>query len=516
MNKIRILWTDDEIDFLKSHILFLENKGFEVLTSSNADDTLHILTKEKVDIVFLDENMPGKSGLEILPEIKTIYAEVPVVMITKSEEENLMEEAIGSQIDDYLIKPVNPNQILLCIKKCIDQKKLVSQKTQQAYQAEFGRLGTLINQAGSFDDWAHVFTKLVYWELEFEKSNHQGMEEVLKTQKSEANKQFSKFVKANYKFWIKGENKPVMSMDIFPKYVFPLLNRGEKVVFLLIDNLRYDQWKVLYSSLQDYFRVETDHIYCSILPTATQYARNTMFSGLMPAEISKKFPEWWVYDDETEGKNLFEEELLKNQMERRGQITPFIYKKIIHAEDGQKLLDQITNYINQPLTVLVYNFVDMLSHARTDSKMIKELAADERAYRSLTLSWFQNSALLEVIKKLSELNFRLVLTTDHGTMRVNRPVKVIGDRKTSLNLRYKTGRNLNYPPNDVFEIIRPEEAGLPRSNVSSRYIFALNDTFFAYPNNYNYYVTYYKNTFQHGGVSMEEMLVPVITLTPKA
>lgn len=516
MKKIRILWTDDEIDFLKAHIIFLEEKGYEIITASNADDALKIIKEQDLDLIFLDENMPGKGGLDILPEIKTIVPEVPVVMITKSEEENIMNEAIGAQIDDYLIKPVNPKQILLTIKKFIDQRKLVSEKTISSYQSEFGKIGILINQAGSMPDWTEIYKKLVYWELELDKSDSSGMNEVLQMQNVEANQEFVKFVKRNYSNWMTDSlNKPFMSPDVFKQEVFPLLDQGSNVVFLLIDNLRYDQWKTIAPALQDYYWTEKEELYCSILPTATQYARNAIFSGLMPAEIQEKYPQWWLHDDEPEGKNQYEKELLRELLTRSGRETSFHYEKITNLDAGKKFSEQLTNHLNHPLVAVVYNFVDMLSHARTESKIIRELAPDEKAYRSLTLSWFQNSYLFDVLKFLSGQKVKVVLTTDHGTIRVQRALKVIGDRKTSTNLRYKTGRNLDYDPGEVFEIKDPEKAGLPKANVSSRYIFANNDDFFAYPNNYNHYVKYYKNTFQHGGISLQEMLIPLLVLTPK-
>ncbi|MEA1896367.1 MAG: PglZ domain-containing protein [Bacteroidota bacterium] len=516
MKKIRILWTDDEIEFLKAHIIFLEEKGYEILTASNADDALKKIKEQDLDLVFLDENMPGRGGLDILPEIKSLVPETPVVMITKSEEENIMEEAIGAQIDDYLIKPVNPKQILLTIKKFIDQKKLVSEKTINSYQTEFGKIGILINQADSISDWIDIYKKLVHWELELEKSDTSGMNEVLQMQNTEATQEFSKFIKKNYSGWLDGSlETPFMSPDIFKQEIFPLLDEGTNVVFLLIDNLRYDQWKTIAPSLQDYFSIEKEELFCSILPTATQYARNAIFSGLLPVEIQRKYPNWWFNDDDDEGKNQYEQELLRELLVRSGRNTSFHYEKITNLDAGKKFSEQLANYLNHPLVAVVYNFVDMLSHARTDSNMIRELAADEKAYRSLTLSWFQNSYLFDVLKFLSGQNVKVVLTTDHGTIRVQRALKVIGDRKTSANLRYKTGRNLDYNPGAVFEIKDPEKAGLPKANVSSRYIFANNDDFFAYPNNYNHYVKYYKDTFQHGGISLQEMLIPLVVLTPK-
>lgn len=516
MKKIRILWTDDEIDILRSHIIFLEDKGYEVLTASNADDAISIVGDEELDLILLDENMPGKGGLEVLPLLKEMAPDVPIVMITKSEEENIMEDAIGAKIDDYLIKPVKPNQILLSIKKLIEQKRLISDKTMAGYQAGFGEISRMINMAGSFEDWTEIYKRLVYWELELENSDSGDMEGVLQMQAVEANKEFSKFIQKNYKDWLNGvSERPVLSPDILSKWVFPLIDKGEKVVLLIIDNFRFDQWKTVYPILQDDFKIESEEVFCSILPTATQYARNAIFSGLMPLEIQKRFPQWWYFDEDSEGKNMFESELLDKQLQRHSKTYSFHYEKISNADAGQRFLNNLPNLLNNDLIAVVYNFVDMLSHARTESEMVRELAGDEKAYRSITQSWFRHSPILDVVKMLAEKKVKLIITTDHGTTKVNHPVKVIGDRNTSTNLRYKTGRNLDYNPKEVFEIRRPEEIDLPKSNISSKFIFARSDDFLLFPKNYNYYVNYYKDTFQHGGISLQEMLIPFVILSPK-
>ncbi len=517
MKRARILWTDDEIDILKSHIIFLEEKGYEVLTASNADDALKIIENENLDLVFLDEHMPGKGGLEILPVIKSISPEIPVVMITKSEEENIMEQAIGSQIDDYLIKPVNPKQILLTLKKFLEQKQLVSQKTISDYQSQFGILSQMINNAGTPEHWTDIYKKLVFWELEIEKAGLDGLDEILRMQKAEANQGFSKFIKRDYEGWLSDpQSRPLLSPDLFPKEIFPALDKGQKIVMILIDNLRYDQWRALYPFIQDFYRIEKEILYFSILPTATQYSRNAIFSGLMPRDIQKQFPGWWIYDDEEETKNQYESELFLKQLERLNKSHQFYYEKIIDAHAGQKFLVRLSNALNPPLTILVYNFVDMLSHARTDSRMIKALAGDEKAYRSLTISWFRHSSLLELIKELAQKEIKIVVTTDHGTTLVQNPVKVVGDRHTSTNIRYKTGKSLEYNPKEVLEVMDPGRFGLPSSTISSKYIFAMNDDFMVFPKKYHQFVNYFKDTFQHGGISMQEMLIPYVVLNPKS
>ena len=517
MRKIRILWTDDEIDLLRPYIIFLKEKGYEVMTASNGDDAIRLVQKYHFDLIFLDENMPGLSGLETLNKIKTILFSVPVIMITKSEEENIMDAAIGSKIADYLIKPVNPNQILLAIKKNIDTKELVTRETTTAYQSEFRNIGLLIDAAKTYIDWEDIYRRIVYWELELEKLNETGMSDILMMQKAEADLGFAKFIKSNYLSWfdVKTVNKPLLSHNVFRERIFPLIENKRKVFVILVDNLRYDQWKTINPILNDYFIIEEDEIFCSILPTVTQYARNAMFAGLMPKEIQELNPSLWLNDDEEGAKNMNEKELLVKQLARFGKNCRFHYEKILNSKAGKRLVENFSDLLQYDLVVVVYNFIDMLSHANTEMEMIRELAGSDSAYRSLTHTWFQHSHLHDLIKLLSSKDITVVITTDHGSLRVNAPVKVIGDRKTSANLRYKMGKNMNYNPKDVFEIKDPFEAHLPKSNVTSKFIFALQNDFLVYPNNYNYYANYYKNTFQHGGISLEEMLVPLITMISK-
>jgi len=515
MKKVRILWADDEIDLLKVQVLFLEEKGYEVITVNNGFDALQIASSDDFNIIFLDENMPGMSGIETLYKLREFNTSTPVVMITKNEEEDMMDEAIGSKISDYLIKPVNPKQILLTIKKNVDDKRLITEKTSANYRTEFGKLGMMISDKLKFDEWKELYRKLVYWDLELEKSNDPGLAEIIKMQKNDANLAFNKYIKNNYTTWFSKTNndKPLMSPQIFRQVVFPQLEKFKTVV-IIIDNLRYDQWKVMQPQIEEVLKVESDELYLSILPTATQYARNAIMAGLMPLEISKLHKDLWTSDDEDESKNNHEDQLLATQLNRNGIKHSFYYDKVSNTRNGKKITETASEILQNRLSVIVYNFIDMLSHARTDTEMVRELVADEASYRSLTSGWFKHSYLLEFLKEIAAYNepIKIIITTDHGTVQVANPIKVIGDRDTTTNLRYKQGRNLNYKAKEVFEITKPETVHLPSENLSSSYIFAGHNDFFAYPNNYNHYVRYYKNTFQHGGVSLEEMLIPIITL----
>jgi CheY-like chemotaxis protein len=519
MEKVRILWADDEIDLLKPQLLFLEKRGYEVTTVTNGYDALEECeTNNDFDVVFLDESMPGITGLETLAKIKEAYPRLPVVMITKNEAENVMEEALGSQISDYLIKPVNPNQILLTLKKIVDNKRLVREKTTSDYQQEFRQLMMEINSGPNIEEWAEIYRKLINWEIKIDKSNSTQMGEILSMQKSEANQEFSKFVVKNYVDWVNERTEaPIMSNTLLRRKVFPELKDDMPTILLVLDNLRFDQWKVIEPMVTDLFRIEEESFFYSILPTSTQYSRNSIFAGLMPSEIQEYYPEWWLNDNEKGGKNMHEHDLLSEQIRRtfRKEVK-FDYIKVTNVNKAKEMQDNILNYLNNDLMVIVYNFIDMLSHARTEMEVLKELAGDEKAYRSLTRSWFENSPLWTALKRAADnQEFQLIITTDHGTIRVNQPSKVVGDRETTTNLRYKVGRNLQYDRKDVLEIKDPKKGKLPRPNVSSTFIFAKEDKFFLYPNNYNYYNNYYRDTFQHGGISLEEVICPVVKLSRK-
>lgn len=509
-----ILWVDDEIELLKAYIIFLEKKEYKVITATNGQDALDLCRDNAFDMIILDENMPGLSGLETLTMIKDINPVVPIVMVTKSEEEDIMNQAIGSKISDYLIKPVNPNQILLTLKKHLNKREIETEVTNTGYRQDFARIGMQINDSYTTDDWKEVYKRLVSWELKLSDTDSE-MADLLQTQKAEANKEFAKFIRRNYLDWVQvGAERPIMSPDIFKTTIFPLLDQGEKVFLIVFDNFRYDQWREIAKEIaEDY--VFDEQLCVSILPTATQYARNAIFSGLMPLQIQQMFPQLWVDEDEEEGKNLNEEALIQTQLDRYRRSHTFSYFKLNNSSETDKLIGRLKNLLSNDLNVFVVNFIDMLSHARTESRMVRELASDERAYRSITASWFRNSPLRELFRQLALTDAKVVITTDHGSIRVNNPIKVIGDKNTNTNLRYKLGKNLGYNAKQVYEIKTPKAALLPAPNISTTYIFAQNDDFFAYPNSYNYYVSYFKSTFQHGGISMEEMLVPLVTLQNK-
>lgn len=518
MNKIKILWVDDEIESLQSQKIFLEGKGYSVHTLTNGFDAIDYVKDNPVDVVLMDETMPGITGLETLAKIKQVNRQIPIVLITKNETENLMDDAIGSQISDYLIKPVNPNQVLLSLKKILDNKRLVAEKTTTAYQQQFRNLFMALNSNPDYNEWMEIYKKLVYWELEMEKSDSPEMQEVLQNQKNEANTEFFKFISKNYSSWVspKSTDGPVMSHTMMQFKVLPHIEENIPLFFILIDNLRFDQWKAIQPVFSESLRIVEEDSFYSIIPTATHYARNAIFSGLLPIDIEKKFPAEWKNDDEEGGKNLNEKEFLLAQLKRLGKSNLKVsYTKVVNNQAGLDLVNNIHNLMENDLNVIVYNFVDMLSHARTEMEMLKELASDEISYRSITKSWFEHSPLHQALKKIADKKVKVIMATDHGSIKVKTPYKVVGDKQTTTNLRYKHGRNLNYEPKEVLAFRNPREAGLPVPTVNSSYIFAKEDGFLCYPNNYNYYVNYYRNTFQHGGISLEEMIVPVIRMQSK-
>ena len=512
----QILWADDEIDQLRPHIIFLENKGFKVTPVTNGEDAITLIRGNNYDLVFLDEQMPGMDGITTLGKIKDLKPMLPVVMITKSEEEHIMEDAIGSKISDYLIKPVNPNQILLTIKRILDRSRIQNEKTAQQYLKSFTQISNSINSKSSWQECIKVYKQLTQWDIELE-SGDEALQQVLYDQVQQANKEFGKFIRSEYAYWLKdGEtDRPLLSPDIIKEYVFPRLSDEKPVFFILIDCMRYDQWLVFENMLSDYYNIETDFYY-SILPTATPYSRNAIFAGLYPSEIERNYPNLWTLQDDNETSlNRFEQELLEEQFLRKKLNIKPKYEKVLHAEDNKKIQDRIKNYLQQPFSAFVFNFVDTLVHSRSDSDVLKEISPDVSAFRGLTKAWFSHSALFNIFKILSKEDCTIIVTTDHGSVRALRDTKVIGDRDTSTGLRYKYGKHLKVNSDDAIFVKNPADYKLPRSVMAMNYVLATEDYFFVYPTNYNRFQNKYKDTFQHGGASMEEMILPVAVLNPK-
>ncbi len=513
---IHILWADDEIEALRPHIIFLENKGFNVTPVTNGEDAVSVVSEKKVDLVFLDEQMPGLDGLTTLGLIKQKNPLLPVVMITKSEEEAIMEDAIGAKISDYLIKPVNPNQILLTIKRILDRKRLTNEKAAQSYLQSFRTISAQIDSRPGWKEWISIYTQLTAWEIELENGD-EGLQQVLQDQIAQANTEFGKFIEEEYPYWLdqKLPNRPVLSPDIFKEYVLPDLDKADSTFFILIDCMRYDQWLQFENLLTDFYNIDTEFYY-SILPTATPYSRNAIFAGLYPSQIERRYPDLWRNADSDETSiNKFEPELLGELLQRNGHDIKPRYEKVIQQDDGKRIADRIANYTQSPLNAFVFNFVDTLVHSRSDSDVLKEIAPDVAAFRSLAKTWFAHSNLLQIFKDLSKKNVRIVVTTDHGSVRALRDTKVLGDRNTSTSLRYKFGRQLKSEREASIVANDPAQYKLPKISNTTNYIFAKEDYYFVYPTNYQKFRNKYKDTFQHGGASMEEMILPVSVLTPK-
>ena len=519
MTAPRILWVDDEIDLLRSHVMFLEDKDYDVETASNGADALDIVREGPFDVVLLDEQMAGMDGLETLEGIKELRPELPVVLVTKSEEEDLMERALGSQISDYLTKPVNPSQILLTCKRLLERSQLRQESLSQEYLQSFNEISQTLQEPLSHAEWTELYRNLVHYDREL--SGDEGARQIFQDQFEEANREFGTFIERRYPNWIDhsddapSEERPPLSHEVVPEFVLPELGESP-VVFFVVDCLRHDQWRTFEELLHPHFAIETEFHY-SILPTATPYSRNSIFSGLLPADLVDRFPGVWESDEENEhSRNQHEEALLHDQLDRHGYgDTNVRYDKIITGEQGQQFAQRATNLTQHDLSAVVVNFIDILAHSRSDSDVLKELAPDEKAYRALTRTWFEHSWLYESLKTLANADCTVVLTTDHGSIRSLRSSKVIGDRETSTALRYKYGRNLKCDEADAIHVQSPEDYGLPRYGMNTNYIFAKEDFYFVYPTNFHHYENLYRDTLQHGGASMQEMILPVATLTPR-
>ena len=522
----RILWADDEIALLRPHILFLEAKGFDVTSVTNGADAVDRMRDERFDVVFLDEQMPGMGGIETLGEIKDVSPETPVVMITKSEEEHLMEDAIGRQIADYLIKPVNPKQILLTCKRLLEGSRLRDETVSQAYLQSFGRIAADIGSGLDWQGWAEVYADLVRFGLELDADD--GARQILDDQARDANREFGRFIEREYPGWIAAsqagetDGRPALSHEVMPRWVLPHLDGGSgsgpsrPVLFFLIDCMRYDQWLEFERLLYPLFDIERDWHY-GLLPTATPYSRNAIFSGLLPIDLATRYPQFWQHDTGDESSlNKFEDQLLGELLKRKHKRdTRFRYEKIISTDDGVALADRVADLGQHDLAAVVVNFVDILAHSRSDSNVLKEIAPDERAYRALTRTWFEHSWLFRAFEELAQQDVTIVISTDHGAIRSLHATKVIGDRDTSTSLRYKHGRNLKCDERHAIFVKEPETYGLPRTGMNENYIFAKEDYYFVYPTNYHRYLNLYNDTFQHGGASLEEVVLPVVTMRPR-
>jgi CheY-like chemotaxis protein len=518
-SKGRVLWVDDEIDLLRSHVAFLRERGYHVETVTNGEDAVALVRENLYDLVFLDEMMPGMGGLKTLAGIKDLQPAVPVVMITKNEEESLMEEAIGGKISDYLTKPVNPSQVLMACKKFLEGRKIAGAALSKDYIKEFNEIALALNTGPDYKEWIDIYTRLVGWGLEFDKHPELGLKQTLSDQMRECNLAFGKYVERNYRDWVEQTSgRPPLSLEIVDRYVLPELQTGRSVVFFVIDCMRLDQWLVFEELLQEYFTIAREYYY-SILPTATPYSRNAIFSGSYPCDVELRHPDLWdKNEDDESSRNRYERQFLEKLLERRKVILKPEpkYIKILDPEFGRSIESTISSYTQSRLTSIVVNFVDMLAHGRSDSSLLKEIAPDESAYRSLTRSWFVHSSLFGMLKTLSRhKNVTVILTTDHGSIRSLRGSKVLGDREASTNLRYKYGRNLKCDDKAAIFVKNPHDFKLPNRGVAVNYIIAKEDFYFVYPTDYHKYLNQYRDSFQHGGVSMEEMILPVIRMEPR-
>jgi len=516
--KGRILWVDDEVEHLKPHILFLEDRGYSVTSVTNAEDAISLIRSNPYDLVLLDEMMPGMDGLEALPVIKSLRPALPMILVTKSEEENLMEEAIGVQIEDYLTKPVNPSQIFSTCKRILERQRISQEKVAREYTSEFGEISALLAQDMTPEMWVDIHLKLSERDLDLDAHPELGLRQTLHDQKRECNQAFGRYIGSHYSRWLAGESRPTLSVDLIPKYVLPLLQGGHHVLFIIIDNLRLDQWLILESMLYDWFLIQRDY-YFSILPTATPYSRNAIFSGLFPIDIEADYSDLWKQgEDDEHSRNRFEHPLLMDQLKRLGiPLKPESkYVKLMDSEDARQVIKNIDSYLNTPLSAMVFNFVDIMAHRRSDSQILREIVPDESAFRSLTRTWFEHSALFQILKASSQAGIKVVLTSDHGSIRCMRGSTVHADRETSTNVRYKYGRAIRGEAKHCLEIKNPHEFKLPARGINTNYLIALEDYYFVYPTNYHKYISLYRDSFQHGGVSLEEMILAVVILDPKS
>ncbi len=515
-----ILWADDEIELLRAHIIFLEQRGYRVTSVANGTDALTHILHETIDLVLLDEQMPGMGGLETLAAIREVQSDVPVVMVTKSEEEHQMEEALGGQINDYLTKPVNPSQILLTCKRLLEHGRLRNERISQDYMRRFNQITLALMNPLSHEEWVVLYRELVRYDVLLEYD--QAAREVLADQYREANRVFGRYIEEAYQGWIRqldkhsSRERPVLSPEVIPKWVLPELRKERPVVFMVIDCMRHDQWLELEKLLNPWFSMKKDFYY-SILPTATPYSRNAIFSGLLPRDIARRYScNWSAGQDDEHSRNRHEEDYLAALLRRKGTSNVRTrYHKLVSKADGQALARAAADCLQADLSAIVVNFVDILAHSRSDSDVLKELAPDERAYRAVTRTWLEHSWLLQAFQILAKHDCTIVMTSDHGAVRSLHPTTVRGDRSTSTALRFKCGRRLKANKRHAICISDPPAYGLPADNLTTDYLIAKEDYYFVYPTNYHRYANLYRDSIQHGGAAMEEMILPVIRMRPR-
>ena len=512
----RILWVDDEVELLEPHLLFLRQRDYQVDTASHGDDALELIRREPYDLVLLDEQMPGRRGLEVLEELRKEAPHVRVVMVTKSEEDQTMQEAIGRQVDDYLVKPASPRQVLSVVTRLLQGSRLQQQLAAQDFAGRFAELSQDKDRAEHWRDFFRLYSELVDWELRLEDAGESGLVDSVRALRVDLRREFGGHVRVEYPRWLRAEpdGRPTLSTDVVRRWLLPRIGDGP-VIFMIIDCLRLDQWRAMKALLTDVFEIDED-LYSSILPTATPYSRNALFSGKYPDQIAERYPDWWARDEGS--LNAFEDELFTRHLkELTGRDVGVVYEKVFTDAQAGELEARVRNAFKTDSVIsLVFNFVDLLIHGRSDSNLLMEVARDVPALRALTRQWFERSAALRILREAAAEGVEVVLTTDHGSILCERPVTVFARRDATDNLRYKFGQDLRAEEPDAVMAVNDEtELRFPAGSLATNYLIGLEDYFFVYPTKLREYQARYKNSFLHGGISPEEMILPVATLRPR-
>jgi DNA-binding response OmpR family regulator len=513
----KILWIDDEIEALRPHILYLNEKSYDVTPVSNGDDAISMIKTFRYDVILLDQMMPGQDGMSVLARVRELDSTIPLIMVTQCREDELINEALGKRISDFLVKPIGGAQIASTLKRVLDQTKIIEEQVPHKYTEDFNQIRLIKDSAPDWRNWAEIYLKLVEWDLEFDLLGETGLEETHLEQKKECNALFSDYVAENYTRWIRGEDAPVLSVDVLDRFVIPHLRKNKQVYFIVVDCLRLDHWLAIEPLLQPYYYIDQS-CYYSILPSATLYSRNALFSGLFPLELSEKFPQYWLENSENQtSTNRFEKQLLQSKLRNAGlRLKPGLrYFKIFDAKGGNEYIRQVSSFERISLSALIVNFIDILTHQRSQLDVLQQIAPDESAFRSLAKSWFAHSALFEILKIISPRDAVVVLTTDHGSVLGNRPTKAFGNRQTSTSLRFKVGTDLACDEGQAVYIKQPNSYKLPAESSNKNYIIAKDDYYFVYPNQFHEYTRQFRGGFQHGGISMGELIVPVVTMTSR-